>query len=64
VNWRYFGKMTNESFDQLIADLESGKLDDEVPPHGTLNRVRRTVGLVAGAPPASVPPSPAQGGPQ
>jgi NADH-quinone oxidoreductase E subunit len=43
VNWRYFGRVTNEGFDQLIADLESGKLDDEVPPHGTLNRVRREV---------------------
>ena len=64
VNWRYFGKVSNDSFDQLVADLESGKLDEEVPAHGTLNRVRRSVGLVAGAPPAAVPPSPAQGGPQ
>ena len=43
VNWRYFGKVTNQAFDQLVTDLESGKLDGEVPPHGTLNRVRRQV---------------------
>jgi NADH-quinone oxidoreductase E subunit len=47
VNWRYFGRVSNDSFDQLVADLESGKLDEEVPPHGTLNRVRRSVGLLA-----------------
>jgi NADH-quinone oxidoreductase E subunit len=64
INWRYFGRVTNESFDQLITDLESGKLDEEVPPHGTLNRVRRSVGLVAGGAPETVPPGPAQGGPQ
>lgn len=61
VNWRFFGNVTNEKFDQLITDLESGKLDEEVPPHGTLNRVRRSVGLVASAPPAAVAPGPSQG---
>ena len=43
VNWRYFGRVSNDAFDQLVVDLESGKLDEEVPPHGTLNRVRRRV---------------------
>jgi NADH-quinone oxidoreductase subunit E len=43
VNWRFFGRVTNDGFDQLVVNLESGKLDDEVPPHGTLNRVRREV---------------------
>jgi NADH-quinone oxidoreductase E subunit len=50
VNWRFFGDMTNERFDQLIADLRDGRLAETVPPHGTLCRVRRNVGLEAGAP--------------
>lgn len=41
VNWRFFGDMTPESFDQLVDDLRSGRLAGEVPPHGTLCRVRR-----------------------
>jgi NADH-quinone oxidoreductase E subunit len=48
VNWRFFGDLTNDRFDQLIADLREGRLADTVPPHGTLCRVRRSVGLVAG----------------
>ena len=48
VNWRFFGDMDHEKFDQLVDDLRAGRLADTVPPHGTLCRVRRTVGLVAG----------------
>jgi NADH-quinone oxidoreductase subunit E len=48
VNWRYFGDMTPERWDTLAQDLAAGRLDAEVPHHGTLCRVRRTVGLVAG----------------
>ena len=47
VNHRYVGAQTPESFDQLVADLRSGARDAEIPPHGTLNRVRRTTGLEA-----------------
>jgi len=47
VNHRYVGGQTAESFDQLVADLRSGALADMVPPHGTLVRVRRSVGLGA-----------------
>lgn len=47
VNWRFFGDMSTERFDQLVADLKAGRLDGEVPPHGTLSRVRRAVGLTA-----------------
>lgn len=47
VNWRFFGDVTPERFDTLIADLRGGKMAEEVPPHGTLCRVRRTVGLTA-----------------
>ncbi len=48
VNHRYVGAQTPESFDRLLADLRSGALSDTVPPHGTLVRVRRSVGLQAG----------------
>ncbi|HWE67732.1 MAG TPA: NAD(P)H-dependent oxidoreductase subunit E [Acidimicrobiales bacterium] len=47
VNHRYVGGQTAESFDQLLADLRSGALSDTVPHHGTLVRVRRSVGLLA-----------------
>jgi len=50
VNWRFFGKVTNEGFDQLVDELGAGRLADEIPPHGTLCRTRRAVGLVAGVP--------------
>ena len=46
VNWRYFGKVSNADFDRLIDDLRTGRLADRVPPHGTLNRVRRKVDMV------------------
>jgi NADH-quinone oxidoreductase E subunit len=49
VNWRFRGSVTNDDFDRLVDDLRAGRLDEEIPPHGTLCRVRRTVGLVAGA---------------
>lgn len=50
VNWRFFGKVTNEGFDHLIDELAAGRLENEIPSHGTLCRTRRAVGLVAGAP--------------
>jgi NADH-quinone oxidoreductase E subunit len=50
VNWRFFGDVTNDRFDQLIEDLQGGRLDETVPPHGTLCRVRRRVGLPASEP--------------
>jgi len=48
VNWRFFGDMTPERWEALAEDLAAGRLDGEVPPHGTLCRVRRSVGLLAG----------------
>jgi NADH-quinone oxidoreductase E subunit len=45
VNHRYVGGQTPASFDQLVADLRSGRLEQTVPPHGTLVRVRRSGGL-------------------
>ena len=47
VNWRFFGDVDTEGFDSLIDDLRHGRLDSEVPPHGTLSRVIRNVGLQA-----------------
>jgi NADH-quinone oxidoreductase subunit E len=41
VNYRYRYKVTPEQFDQLVDDLSDGKLTDEIPPHGTLARVRQ-----------------------
>jgi len=49
VNWRFFGPLTSGDFDRLVDDLSTGRLDEEVPPHGTLSRVGRQ----APAPPAT-----------
>jgi NADH-quinone oxidoreductase subunit E len=43
VNYRYRFRVTDEMFDQLVADLRSGALDGEIPPHGTLARVRQSI---------------------
>jgi NADH-quinone oxidoreductase subunit E len=51
VNWRFFGDVDQERFDSIVDDLRNGRLDEEVPAHGTLSRVRRSTGLGA------VPPS-------
>ena len=47
VNHRYVGAQPPGSFDQLVADLRSGALEADIPPHGTLIRVRRTTGIEA-----------------
>lgn len=41
VNYRYFHRLSADDLSQLIADLRSGALDDVVPPHGTLGKVRQ-----------------------
>ena len=41
VNYRYRYRVTNDEFDKLVDDLAAGRLDDEIPPHGTLARVRQ-----------------------
>lgn len=41
VNYRYRYQVSLEQFDELIAELRSGSLDAEIPPHGTLARVRQ-----------------------
>jgi NADH-quinone oxidoreductase subunit E len=47
VNHRFVGAQTPASFDQLVDELRSGRRSADIPDHGTLNRVRRTVGLQA-----------------
>jgi NADH-quinone oxidoreductase subunit E len=42
VNYRYFHKITHDAFDQLADDLRAGRRDD-VPPHGTLARIRQRI---------------------
>jgi len=43
VNYRHRYRVTNEDFDQLIDDLRAGRLDNEIPPHGTLARNRQDI---------------------
>ena len=43
VNYRHRFRVTPESFDQLVDDLRAGRLDDEIPPHGTLGRNRQQI---------------------
>jgi NADH-quinone oxidoreductase subunit E len=43
VNYRYRFRVTPQDFDVLIDDLESGRLDAEVPPFGTVARVRQRI---------------------
>ncbi len=51
VNYRYHHRVTPDRFDQLVEDLRSGRLDEEIPPHGTLARIRQRMpaGRAAGA---------------
>ena len=53
VNYRYRLRVTTADLDNLIDDLQDGKLNDEIPAHGVLSKVRqvipadRAVGAVA-----------------
>jgi NADH-quinone oxidoreductase subunit E len=47
VNHRYVRTTTLQTFDAMVGELRAGKLDHDVPSHGTLVRVRRSVGLRA-----------------
>ena len=61
VNYRYRFRVTAADFDGLIADLRSGKLNDEIPAHGTLARVRQHIPAergVGAVPPESVTEAP------
>jgi NADH-quinone oxidoreductase subunit E len=43
VNYRHRFRVTPADFDQLVDDLRAGKLDREIPPHGTLGRNRQHI---------------------
>jgi len=43
VNYRHRYRVTPADFDQLVDDLRAGKLDGEIPPHGTLGRNRQHI---------------------
>jgi NADH-quinone oxidoreductase subunit E len=72
VNYRHRFRVTNDDFDQLVDDLRAGRLEHEIPPHGTLGRNRqhitadRAVGAVAPeqatSAPAWIEVAPAGGG--
>ncbi len=47
VNWRVFPKVDAAGFDKLVEDLREGRLDGDVPRHGTLSRIERRRGLEA-----------------
>ncbi|HSB87866.1 MAG TPA: NAD(P)H-dependent oxidoreductase subunit E [Ilumatobacteraceae bacterium] len=62
VNYRYRYRVAPADLDALIDDLSTGRLDGEVPPHGTVARVRQHIPsdrAVGAVPPDSVigPPS-------
>lgn len=38
VNYRFGYKVSFDDFDQLVDDLRAGKLDEQIPQHGTLAR--------------------------
>jgi NADH-quinone oxidoreductase subunit E len=43
VNYRYFTNVTTDALDQLLEDLRAGRLDHDIPPHGTLHRIRQHI---------------------
>jgi NADH-quinone oxidoreductase subunit E len=43
VNYRHRYRVTPEAFDQLVEDLRAGRLDGDVPVHGTLGRNRQQI---------------------
>ena len=52
VNYRYFTSVEAEAFDQLIDDLRAGRLTDDIPEHGTLQRIRQHIPADRAAGPA------------
>ncbi len=43
VNYRFRYRVTNGDFDALVLDLRAGRLESEIPPHGTLATVRQRI---------------------
>jgi NADH-quinone oxidoreductase subunit E len=43
VNYRYRYRVTVDDLDALLDDLAAGRLEGEIPPHGTLAQVRQKI---------------------
>jgi NADH-quinone oxidoreductase subunit E len=54
VNYRYRFRVTPADFDGLVNDLRAGRLNDEIPAHGTLARTRQHIPADRGV--GAVPP--------
>ena len=54
VNYRYRFRVTDADFDSLVDDLKAGRLNDEIPAHGTVARVRQHIPVDRGV--SAVPP--------
>ncbi len=52
VNYRYFHRIGLDEVDVLIEDLRAGRRTEEIPPHGTLARVRQHIPADRAAGPA------------
>ena len=61
VNYRHKYRVTHADFDDMIDDLRAGKLDGELPPHGTLGMQRQQIPDDKGV--GAVPPDDVTGGP-
>ena len=62
VNYRHRFRVTSDEFDAMVDDLRAGKLDDEIPPLGTLGRNRQHIPpdrMVGAVPPDEVGGPPA-----
>ena len=61
VNYRYRYRVTPAEFDALVDDLSAGRLEGEIPAHGTVARVRQRVAperAVGAVPPEDVTEAP------
>ena len=61
VNYRYRFRVTSADFDGLVSDLRAGRLNDEIPAHGTLARARQHIPADRGV--GAVPPEEATAAP-
>lgn len=52
VNYRYFHRVSTGDFDRLVDDLRNDRLTGDIPPHGTLQRIRQRIPADRAAGPA------------
>ncbi|MEQ1873989.1 MAG: NAD(P)H-dependent oxidoreductase subunit E [Ilumatobacteraceae bacterium] len=61
ANYRYRYRVSPAQLDQLLDDLAEGQLDNEIPPHGVVARVRQSIPIdraVGAVPPDTVTEAP------